>query len=176
MPGIVLGLPDRTFQRARGCWNCIHWENGDLFLQHYKIERAKAAAKLRFIPPHVRAEDLVPSSPHFYRRVGEIKSQHEGMTDNEAVRLALLEERGSLFQRLAKSAETAASRFRLFDTEARAGRWGLCMNGRLSKALFKAAECLCEGWTGRQGSSVATEGAPLDKLADELKDKVDGHQ
>jgi hypothetical protein len=141
-------------------------------MQHYKVERARDARRLKFIPPHIRAEDLVSNNPNFYRRVHEIKDSR-GVTDNEAIRMALLEERGNLWRRMQQQAETAASRFRMFDAKAQAGLYGICMIGKSPQGTFKEAQYLCaDGWSGRQGASVARAGAPPDPTPEELKDRL----
>ena len=53
------------------------------------------------------------------------------------------------------------------------GVFGICMAGK-SPGDFCHNAYLCDHWSGKTGASVATEGAPLDLLPAELKDKLDG--
>jgi hypothetical protein len=50
-----------------------------------------------------------------------------------------------------------------------AGQAGMCMKG-MCQTDFVHFKYLCEGWTGREGASVATEGRPVDPLPAELKE------
>ena len=65
------------------------------------------------------------------------------------------------------------ARFSAFDRMIRSGAAGICLKGKVPTD-FVHHLYLCEGWDGRQGSSVATSGAALDKLPDELRDIADG--
>jgi hypothetical protein len=62
------------------------------------------------------------------------------------------------------------------DKAIKIGVIGMCMKGSRPQSLggpegnFVEHRFLCDRWNGRQGSSVATSGKPLDKLNDELLD------
>jgi hypothetical protein len=64
------------------------------------------------------------------------------------------------------------ARFQMMNKLMRAGTAGLCMRGKVNTD-FVHCQYLCDGWTGRDGHSLATAGHPLDKLPDELRDLVD---
>lgn len=48
-----------------------------------------------------------------------------------------------------------------------AGKAGLCLRGK-AQTDFVHFQYLCDGWTGREGASVATAGRPIDPLPAEL--------
>lgn len=61
------------------------------------------------------------------------------------------------------------------DRLVQAGALGMCLVGVPLDAQGQGADFvhyqyLCNRWTGREGASVATEGHPIDKLPEELKD------
>jgi hypothetical protein len=77
-----------------------------------------------------------------------------------------------------RAAARETARLDAFEGILVAGKVGLCKKGTRPKSLggpegdFVEGSFLCDRWDGRTGSSVATEGHALDKLPDELKDKL----
>lgn len=53
-----------------------------------------------------------------------------------------------------------------------AGAMGICLQGK-GKGDIKHHQFLCDSWSGKTGSSIATEGQPLDALPDELESMTD---
>jgi hypothetical protein len=131
-PGrINLDFKDRTFERRRGCWSCIHWNNGDLSIGKWSVDRQNNLA--------------------------------------EALRLSLESPQGED----ANPVKNIRRMVDLLDHSIAKGDFGVCLPG-FAETDFAHNAYLCDQWTGRVGSSVATEGAPLDLLPEELKDKLDG--
>ena len=48
---------------------------------------------------------------------------------------------------------------------------GMCLVGG-AEGDFVDCRYLCDKWSGRDGSSLATSGKPLDKLPEELKEDM----
>lgn len=94
----------------------------------------------------------------------------QGFNHDEAIRLIAKAEDAKL-----NSGPTGGHndpRFRLFDGLIANGEAGLCLIGK-AETDFVHAAFLCSSWNGRQGSSAATDGYPLDPLPDELRDIVE---
>lgn len=36
VPGVNVPMPGRQFERKRGCWNCLHFNQGEAFRKHYR--------------------------------------------------------------------------------------------------------------------------------------------
>lgn len=156
---------DRTFERGRGCWNCTSFNNEDLSRQHWEAckQRDLAVIALRGgLPGRVSDGDL--SGPALHKRIGELMQQ--GMTEGQAVEIV---------QAAARKPTDAdmPEQMRVFEKAVLAGAAGLCVAGH-AKSDFVHHAFLCDKWTARSGASVATEGKPLDKLPDELRDIADG--
>jgi hypothetical protein len=133
--------PERSFTRGRGCWNCSHFENGELSRQQWRNHRSQTEA-------HILQSGGAP-----LERLGDMEKPNP-ITGKDA-RLDSLEK---------------------IDHVIKAGVYGLCMKGARPQSLggpegnFIHCNFLCDRWDGRQGSSLATSGHPLDKLGDELAD------
>ena len=65
------------------------------------------------------------------------------------------------------AAQETNARFQWMDNLINSGRAGMCLKGK-APGTFVHHKYLCDGWTGRDGASVATDGRPLDKLPEEL--------
>lgn len=140
---------DRVVERGRGCWNCIHYDCGDAAKEYYRIRigAEKRALALRAIER------------------GDIGAASGGpLTIGAFTRQSALERPGR---------HVVDARFALWDAKIASGEIGLCMNDG-TDTDFVHRMCLCVKWSGRQGSSLATEGKKLDLLPDELRDVVDG--
>lgn len=158
MPDFVMPFPERVVERGRGCYNCIAFESGDLCRKRYF---------------EARLADLAASANPGVRRLAS------GLRSDSLLRAVRLAGTGTRSD-LASEAVLAeamvakeADRFSYFDKLVAAGKIGLCLIGK-APSDFVENVYLCEGWTGRQGSSLATSGKPLDKLPDELRDILDG--
>lgn len=58
----------------------------------------------------------------------------------------------------------------LVDRSVAKGEIGICLRGK-AEADFAFAAYLCDGWTGRVGSSLATAGHAIDLLPEELHER-----
>lgn len=121
------GNAQRVVERGRGCWNCTHYDTGEMTQKRWQ------ECKLRDIG--VIAASL-GKSPFM-------------VTDQEM---------GLLTQ---------------MDHSVKIGHAGICLLGK-PNSDFVDHRYLCDGWTGKQGASLATEGHKLDMLPEELKDRIDG--
>jgi hypothetical protein len=142
------GLPkERVVERGRGCWNCTGFENGLLARQQWRaVHRPARERQLQ-----ARKRELVE------RRQAELIRSP----------LAPTSDLDQAFNQLA----TQVGLLKDVDRAVTAGALGMCMVGGTA-CDFVTATFLCEKWTGRQGSSVATQGHPVDALPQELKDKL----
>lgn len=122
------GLPGRTFERTQGCWNCIHFDNG---------ERSKT----------------------YWRNVARPRDDQRAKAHE-----------------IAGNHKVAAEMTSTIDTAEKAimlGVVGICGAGKVNSE-YVANNYLCDGWTGKQGASLAREGAKPDLLPEELREEVDG--
>jgi len=169
-PGRVMIEKDRTVERGRGCWNCTSFENGPMAKEKYAAHRAAKVAELRMKNAQgiqsgtqgIGDADL--STLEIQKKLDELK--RTGLTEVQAIEV------------LAAAAAAHTGRdgdpaFRLFDGLISSGAAGVCMVGGMNTD-FVHGQCLCAKWNGRQGTSTATSGRPLDKLPDELVDIAEG--
>ena len=157
-PERMVTFKDRTFERGRGCWNCLHWDNGENAKTNYRLRTDRT-------PLLGRIGDLGDvSSPDLSRELGNLV--RAGYTPQEGVEILIRERK------------MAAPRAAIFDRMADQGAIGLCRGGGVDKndnpVDFVAFGYLCHKWNGRDGHSVATAGKPLDKLPDELAEIAEG--
>jgi hypothetical protein len=161
---------DRTVERGRGCWNCKSFDNGGLSKQKYAMHRAAKVAEMRMQSAQGIQSGTTPigdadlSTLEIQKKLDELKGT--GLTETQAIEV------------LAAAAAAHTGRdgdpaFRLFDGLISSGAAGVCMVGGMGTD-FVHAQCLCDKWNGRQGTSTATSGRPLDKLPDELVDIAEG--
>jgi hypothetical protein len=164
--------PERTVERGRGCWNCKHFNNEDLAKQHYKQRtmQEKMAIQARQAPILARLSDQDVDGREMAKKTAALMRQ--GFTEPEAQRIAHAELQRQLGG-IVDQARRADARFQVFDRMVAAGQIGICVLGA-SQGDFVDHRFLCDKWSGVTGASVATEGKPLDKLPDELRDIVDG--
>jgi len=167
----VITAPERTVERGRGCWNCSHFNNGDLARQHYRTRtmQEKMALRAHHLPALERIADDDGSIRDLARKTGELMKR--GFTEHEAQQIATADVQRQLGHIVAQAQRTDA-RFQKFDAMVQAGQIGICISGH-APGDFVAHAYLCGSWDGVTGSSVATSGKPLDKLPDELRDIVD---
>jgi len=121
---------DRIFERSRGCWNCKHFENGQLSQQHWAARRPQDEMEILQKQGATNLLGVVPRNDRMFQTLNDME---------QAVKL---------------------------------GQAGMCMKG-MTKTDFVHFKYLCEGWTGKEGASVATEGRPVDLLPAELKEIAD---
>lgn len=155
----IIQLADRTIERSRGCWSCIGFDNGDGCKTDYRNRPDVALRKMR-----VSAWDM--NSVDFHREVGRLKAQ--GLTQDQAVHHVMQQKQQEII---------VSNQLSLFDRQVENGEIGRCRIGgvdtRDNPVDFIHMKYLCHKWSGRDGSSVATSGRPLDKLPDELRDDAD---
>ena len=53
---VVIPFPGRTIERGRGCYNCVHFDTGELARNHYMARRADTVRR----NPEVLASSLSP--------------------------------------------------------------------------------------------------------------------
>jgi hypothetical protein len=121
---------DRIFERSRGCWNCKHFENGELARNHWAARRPQDELEIMSRSGSLDLAGTIPRDDKMFQSVNDMEV---------AVRM---------------------------------GQAGMCMKGMV-QTDFVHFKFLCEGWTGKEGASVATEGRPVDPLPAELKEIAD---
>jgi hypothetical protein len=146
----IVGMPDRVIpmvtrvEVGRSCANCLHWdpEKGK---KHWEFRRQGTLAVA-------------------------LEHEHKAKT-------ALLAGKRDLAEAHEKKAKGVGMMVDSIDQAVMAGKFGLCAKG------WAPPDCkddvplidhttLCHKWSGRDGSSLATAGFPLDKLPDELRDEL----
>jgi hypothetical protein len=147
---------DREVERGRGCWNCIHWDNGDGAKMSYKLRTDRRGPS--------RIGDVGNlSGAEFSNQLGQLMRQ--GYSQQQGIEI------------LIRQKNIAAPRASVFDKMIDEGAIGLCRGGGVDKldqkVDFVEYGHLCHKWTGRDGHSVATAGKTLDKLPDELAEIVE---
>ena len=141
MAGKTFAAPERTFERGRGCWNCTAYENGALSRQHWATHQIRLVASLQGSAPLHRLADM------------EDPNWKPGVDRERDARRKQIEQ---------------------MDKAVTNGVVGMCMKGSRPEkdggpaGDFVEHRFLCDRWNGKQGSSVATSGRPLDKLNEEL--------
>jgi len=161
------GLP--TIERGRGCYNCRHFENGEIARNHYDAKTAqdrRMASMSRQASP-VRLADTEVSVIDVAKKAGEFCAQ--GHSSEAAVEMALFAT-GNKSPEVAdaiRHAEKAESHLSAYTRAVAAGTIGMCMKG-VPDSDFVVNSYLCGSWDGVDGSSVATAGHKLDKLPEEL--------
>ena len=71
------------------------------------------------------------------------------------------------------AAKELADTIKASDAAIKAGVAGLCLAGKV-KSEYVVHNYLCDGWSARQGASIAREGGAPDLLPEEIRDRVDG--
>jgi hypothetical protein len=66
------------------------------------------------------------------------------------------------------------ARFEWMDNLIKMGRAGMCMKGK-APGTFVHHKYLCDGWSGKDGASMATSGHAIDKLPEELVADAEAH-
>lgn len=147
MADINIPLPDRTFARSKGCWNCTHaGDPATVGLPHWLNE----------CRPRDERKILAPLKDELAKIPAEDKR-----TSTKARRSELL-----------KVIEKHAQLIEAHETAIREGKVIRCTN-RLCKdpGDFKSHRFLCDQWSGATGASLAQGGAATaDMLPEELKD------
>jgi hypothetical protein len=165
-------LPKRTIERSRGCWNCVSYDCSERIKEFYKErtqgERGEIVARAAPQLPKITRDN--PHVQQIAKRAADFMAQ--GFSATAATNRALAEVGGgnSLIAQQIHAARQESVRFTMFDRMVICGLIGVCLKGR-SESDFVAAAFLCEAWVGKEGASVATEGMPMDKLPEELKDE-----
>jgi hypothetical protein len=123
--------------------NCTAYENGALSRQHWATHQIRLLAALQGSAPLHRLGDM--EDPNWKPGVDRERDARRKQIDQ-------------------------------MDKAVTNGVIGMCMKGSRPEADggpegdFVEHRFLCDRWNGKQGSSVATSGQPLDKLNDELYD------
>lgn len=164
----MIQAPERTVERGRGCWNCTHFNNGDLARQHYRTQvgQEKLALRAQNLPEIHRLGDEDASVRDIARKTAEL--MRKGFAESEAQQIATADVQRQLGQIVAQAKQREA-RFEVFDRAMELGQIGICVAGH-APGDFVEHRYLCDKWDGMTGSSLATSGKPLDKLPDELVD------
>ena len=55
--------PERTFERGRGCWNCLSYENGSLCRQHWGTHKLRMLYSISLSAPLTRLGDMEKAQP-----------------------------------------------------------------------------------------------------------------
>lgn len=150
---------DRIVERGRGCWNCTGFDmDGKMTVQLWSDRRqAQLAAAL----------GIALSMPH-----------------EESMRVQVLMEKWNAHpDRIRPTEQDPPEHYRIksilrmvdqMDHAVASGSFRLCLRPKApdrADGEFFSAQYLCSAWNGRDGSSVATSGKPLDKLPDELREE-----
>ena len=165
-PGRVILSKDRTVERGRGCYNCTAFDNGTMAKEKYAAHRAAKVAELRMQQAQGIQSGTTPigdadlSALAVQQKLSQLKNT--GLTETQAIEVLAAAAAG-------QSGRDGDPRFRLFDGLISSGAAGVCLVGGMNTD-FVHGQCLCDKWNGRQGSSIATAGKPLDKLPDEIVD------
>ena len=168
-----LSWSKRVVERKRGCWNCVHWDNGETAKKRYSdlVGGEKEAILLDAAPDLRRiAVDGNLTMREIANKAKEFVKK--GHTPEHAAELAFAA-LGPAAEPVAKQLVNARQqmvRYSMFDHAAATGQIGICKCSA-AKADFVSAAYLCEQWTAAQGASVAVAGESLDKLPEELKDE-----
>lgn len=152
--GPNLGLAP-TIERSRRCQNCIHWDNGDKAIKHYKMLRHRdldqAAAKILEggqAPAGLSGKRLSDADPHTQRQFKDMAAPNMNDLD---MRMRLL-----------------GLNYSMGDNLMRQGQLGICRAGKTAGDFVKF-NYLCASWTGRLIPDGADEG---DELSEEAKDRL----
>ncbi len=97
-----------------------------------------------------------------------------GHTLEQAMDIALANQasKSPVIGRIVAEARKQDARFHAFTNMMRQGAIGICMTGK-AEGTFVDCRYLCDdGWSGVQGSSVATEGHALDKSSNEVREEA----
>lgn len=165
------GLPERTIERSRGCWNCTGYDCSEKIKQLYKERTSAERQEINAIvaPELPKLTRDHPRVRQIAKRATEFMAKGFNVRDATNRALAELDGGNSLIAQQMTAVAREQRRFTMFDRLAENGLIGVCLRGR-SETDFVSAAYLCEGWAGKEGASVATEGAPMDKLPEELQD------
>ena len=161
------GLP--TIERGRGCYNCKHFENGEMARKHYDAKTAqdRQLAAMTRKPSPVRLADTEVSVIDVAKKAAEFCEQ--GHPSELAVEMAIAAT-GCKSPEVADAmrlAERSESHLQEYTAAVARGKIGICLKGS-TEGDFVVNAYLCGKWDGVDGSSLATAGHKLDKLPEEL--------
>jgi hypothetical protein len=170
----VFSAPERTVERGRGCWNCIHFENEDLAKQHYadRIQQEKTAAAAQGIEGLSRLGDDDASIRDVAHKAAEFMQQGHSMEQATNMALEVVGASSSAAKYALQEARRKEARFQVYTHASRLGLIGICLKG--SGSDFVEYRCFCDKWAGREGHRIAAEGHAPDKLPEELVEEIDG--
>lgn len=156
----------RTVERGRGCYNCTRFQTGDVAQKYYRDRMAAEAGDQSPITRLADMEklDIQSRTQQFINR---------GYSDKVAQRMAERAIAEELVADAASPVKSRDARYKVFDKMINTGAVGMCLAGKI-KSDFVHYAYFCDGWTARDGASVATEGHKPDLLPEELKEMVDG--
>jgi hypothetical protein len=149
---------DRIVERARGCWSCAAFDrDGKLSVDKWTGDRDyKLAEAMRTA---LEQPDSITAVEKMQRWAAAPSTIHIEEDDDAPTR----------------KIKTVLRMVDKMDHLVAQGAFRLCMRNPAPadrhEATYFAARYLCSGWTGRDGHSLATQGAPLDKLPDELREE-----
>ena len=166
--------PERRVERGRGCWNCTHFNNGELARQHYRerVGQERTALIANAMPALNRVGRDDGSAQAVATEAAKLMAA--GMDSAAAIEAAI----GKVYNDADRVSVAIAearrqdARFQIFNNMMARGAIGICMVGG-AKGDFVDCRYLCDKWSGREGSSLATSGKPLDKLPEELRSELD---
>lgn len=151
-------MNDRKIERGRGCWNCIHWDNGDGAKRNYYLRPDIRRSRIPRVGNNV---DVAGAS--FSKNLGALM-RHQKLSESAAIETLL-------------DNQMHAAKDSLIDQAVDDNQIGLCRGGGLDakgdKVDFTVAGMLCRKWSGVAGSSLATSGHALDKEPAEVRDDME---
>lgn len=149
---------DRIIERSRGCWSCVGFDlDGTMSISKWNADRERNLAL---------AMQTALDQPDATKVVERML---EWGANPSAIRIELTDDAPT------RKIKTILRMVDKTDHLVASGGFRLCLRtpapSDRCQADFYEARYLCSAWTGRDGHSVATEGAPLDKLPDELREE-----
>lgn len=164
IPKRVMLDPDRVVSRGRGCFNCVSYSNDTLARQQWGVHKGARYAEIAL----KRAQGLAVSPAVSAAAVLEaVQIARMGVDTSTAADLAATQD-------VANRDDARIELLKDIDRRIMNGSVGICMKGKAGSD-FVDARFLCDGWSGRDGHSLATGGkaGKLDKLGDELLERAD---
>ena len=174
-PGKMFHAPERVVERGRGCWNCKHFNNGEMAKQHYRtqITEERMGLAQHLLPSMGRLGDSDGSLQEAAAEAGKLIQQGHTMEQAMDIALARQAPKNKHIQNIVAQAKQQDARFHTFNMMIAKGAIGICMIGK-SEGTFVDCRYLCDdGWSGATGASVATEGHALDKSSNEIREEAE---
>ncbi len=172
--GKIFHAPERVVERGRGCWNCKHFDNQETARSHYqkRVTEERMGLAMHLLPSMGRLGDDDGSLHQVAAEAGKLIRSGHSMENAMDIALAKAAPKNPHIKTIVAEAKAQDARFHKFNQLMSRGAIGVCMIGK-SPGDFVDCRYLCnDGWSGVQGSSLATSGQPLDKSADEMREEV----